>query len=294
LQNLGIEYEIRYTECPGHAIDLAEEAAHDGFDVVVAVGGDGTVNEVLNGLMRAAQHAGTESAMGVISVGRGNDFAFGANVPLSLEDACSALAGGKKKWIDIGYVEGGDYPEGRYFGNGIGIGFDAVVGFEALKLKFLSGFPSYIVAALKTISLYFTAPTLSMEYNGTTITQPTLMISVMNGRRMGGGFMMAPESTIDDGLFDLCIAGQVSRAGIFGLIPRFMKGTQAGHPAIRTARTDRVAITAVKGNLPARGQRTCALPVKGWWRILPKAWVIVTQSSAAMMLAHWRSSTIRG
>jgi diacylglycerol kinase (ATP) len=128
--------------------------------VVVAVGGDGTANEVLNGLVRARQAGCGSAALGLIPVGRGNDFAYGVGIGGGLEVAFQGLAGGQSRWIDVGLVVGGDYPHGRYFGNGVGIGFDAVVGFEALKLKRLHGFPSYIVAALKTIFLYFNAPTV--------------------------------------------------------------------------------------------------------------------------------------
>ena len=88
--------------------------------------------------------------MGILSVGRGNDFAFGVGVPRDLEAGCRTLAQNNRRTIDVGWVVGGLYPQGRYFGNGVGIGFDAVVGFEALKMKWLHGFPSYIVAALKT------------------------------------------------------------------------------------------------------------------------------------------------
>ena len=273
LHELELDFEICHTESPGHAIKLAEQACADGFDIVASVGGDGTANEVLNGLMLAAQRGIKPSALGFISVGRGNDFAFGAGIPHDPGTACRILAEGHRKWIDVGFVQGGDYPDGRYFGNGIGIGFDAVVGFEALKLRYLQGFPSYIVAALKTISLYFNAPELRIEFDGTTLTQPSLMVSVMNGRRMGGGFMMAPEGLLNDGLFDLCIAGQVSRATIFGLIPRFMKGTQAGHPAIRIARSAQVSITALQGSLPAHadGETLCTAGKRLEARILPSA-----------------------
>ena len=271
LRTLGLDFVMRRTECPGHAIDLAEQTALDGCDVVVSVGGDGTANEVLNGLARARLNGGGTAAMGVISVGRGNDFAYGAGAPRELEAACQALLSGQRRWIDVGFVQGGDYPQGRYFGNGVGIGFDAVVGFEALKLKRLHGFPSYIVAALKTIFLYFHAPTLRIEFGDQAITQPSLLVSVMNGRRMGGGFLMAPEGLMDDGLFDLCIAGQVSRPAVFGLIPRFMQGSQAGHPAIRTARTDKLTVTAVKGSIPAHadGETLCTAGQRLDLKILP-------------------------
>ncbi len=259
LRELGLSFEMVRTTAPGHAIRLAECASLEGYDVVVAVGGDGTASEVLNGLVQARISGVGRAALGLIPVGRGNDFAFGAGVPTGLETAVQALAGGQRRWIDVGFVKGGDYPAGRYFGNGVGIGFDAVVGFEALKLKRLHGFPSYIFAALKTIFLYFNAPTVRIEIDGQELVIPALMVSIMNGRRMGGGFFMAPEGQPDDGLFDLCIASQISRTGIFMLIPRFLKGSQAGHPAIIMKRARQVSITAVQGSLPAHadGETLC-------------------------------------
>jgi diacylglycerol kinase (ATP) len=259
LRELGLHFEMARTSAPGDAIRMAEQASMDGCDVVVAVGGDGTANEVLNGLVRARQAGCGSAALGLIPVGRGNDFAYGVGIGGGLEVAFQALAGVQSRWIDVGFVRGGDYPHGRYFGNGVGIGFDAVVGFEALKLKRLHGFPSYIVAALKTIFLYFNAPTVRIEYDGQALVLPALMVSIMNGRRMGGGFFMAPEGQPDDGLFDLCIARQVSRMGIFELIPRFMKGTQAGHPAIQMLRACQVRVTALQGTLPAHadGETLC-------------------------------------
>lgn len=259
LRGHGLEYDLVRTERPWQAADLAQEAAATGYGVVVAVGGDGTANEVLNGLMRAKEAGLGSPAMGVLSVGRGNDFAYGMGIPLDLEGGCQALAEGHQRMIDVGRVAGGLYPEGRFFGNGVGIGFDAVVGFEALKLTWLHGFPSYLVAVLKTVFLYYKAPLTTMEYNGQSLTQPSLMISVMNGQRMGGGFMMAPEGQPDDGLFDLCIAREVSRAGIFGLIPHFMRGTQATQEPIRTVRAQRLTVTAVEGVLPAHadGETLC-------------------------------------
>jgi YegS/Rv2252/BmrU family lipid kinase len=275
-------FEIQRTTHVGHAIQLAEQAAAAGTDVVVAVGGDGTANEVVNGLMRARQSKPNGPALGVISVGRGNDFAYGVHtlgpgLPATLEAACQGLIDGQPQWIDVGFVKGGDYPDGRFFGNGVGVGFDAVVGFVALKLKRLSGFPSYIVAALKTMFLYFKPPTVRIEFDGESITLPALMVSTMNGRRLGGGFMMAPEGHINDGVFDVCIAGKVSRPAMLGLIVRFMKGTQAQHPAIRMVRADRIKITAVEGSLPAHadGETLCEAGQELELSIVPRALQVI-------------------
>jgi diacylglycerol kinase (ATP) len=276
-----LEYDLVRTERPWHAADLAQEAVAAGYERVVAVGGDGTANEVLNGLMRAKEAGLGSCTMGVLCVGRGNDFAYGMGIPLDLEAGCQALAQGHRRTIDVGRVAGGLYPDGRFFGNGVGIGFDAVVGFEALKMTWLHGFPSYLMAVLKTVFLYYKAPRTTIEYNGQTITQPSLMISVMNGQRMGGGFMMAPEGQPDDGLFDLCIAREVSRAGIFGLIPHFMRGTQATQESIRTGRAQRIAVTAVEGVLPAHadGETLCTDGQRLELELLPRQLAIISARS---------------
>jgi len=259
LSEYNLDFDLVRTERPWHAAELAQETAATGYDVAVAAGGDGTANEVLNGLMQARQAGLKKCAMGILCVGRGNDFAYGMGIPADLEAGCRALAQNHRRTVDVGRVSGGLYPEGRYFGNGVGIGFDAVVGFEAVKMTHLTGFPSYIVAVLKTVSLYYKAPLAKIEYDGQTITQPFLMISIMNGQRMGGGFFMAPEGKPDDGLFDLCIAREVSRLRLFGLIPHFMQGTQAGQEPVTMARARRVVITAVEGVLPAHadGETLC-------------------------------------
>lgn len=277
-----LSFDTQYTERPWHAAELGRRASGDGIDIVVAVGGDGTTNEVLNGLMQAKLAGEGSAALGVLCLGRGNDFAFSAGIPQSLEAGCKCLSEDRRCAIDVGRVEGDQLPAGRFFANGLGIGFDAVVGFEAAKLKHLRGFLGYLVAALKTIFLYFRAPLTRIEYGEQTIEQRSLMISVMNGRRLGGGFMMAPEAEIDDGLFDLIIAREVSRARIFALMLRFMKGTQAGQPDIRTDRTQRITVTATDGVLPAHadGETLCEEGNRLTMEILPRQIEVLSQPPA--------------
>lgn len=268
LQGYGLRFDLVRTERPWHAAELAQQAARDGYDVVVAAGGDGTANEVLNGLMLAKEEGHGGVAMNVISVGRGNDLAFGMVMPKGVEAGCRVLAQGHRHLVDVGRLHApsyggpqypGLYAHGRYFGNGVGIGFDAVVGFEALKLTWLTGFPSYIVAVLKTVFLYYRAPLLRIEHDADTTTQPCLMVSTMNGQRLGGGFMMAPQGDPSDGWLDCCIVRQVSRARVFGLIPYFMKGTQATQPEIKMVRARRIVVTAEQGVIPAHidGETVC-------------------------------------
>lgn len=257
LRSAGLDFDLVLTERPWHAAELAQAAAADGYAVVVAAGGDGTANEVVNGLM--AVEPENRPVMAVLCVGRGNDMAYGMNIPTHLEPGLKTLLQGHQQLVDVGRVTGGLYPQGRYFGNGVGIGFDAVVGFVAKEMTLLRGFISYLVAALETMFLYYKAPDVRIEFDGQVLTMPALMVSVMNGQRMGGGFMMAPEAKNDDGQFDLCIARQVSRPNILRLMLRFMKGTQASDPAITAARTAQLRVTAVKGVLPAHtdGETLC-------------------------------------
>lgn len=283
LSSSGVEYQLEQTERPWHAAELARHAALDGFDVVVAAGGDGTVNEVINGLMQARAQGHGDTRMGLIPIGRGNDFAYGAGIPQDLPSACRVLTEGFSRRIDVGYVVGGLYPQGRYFGNGVGVGFDAVVGFEAAKLKQLTGFVAYFVAAMRTIFLFHQGPTLQLELGGENLSGQMLMVSVMNGRRMGGGFMMAPDGLIEDGMFDVCIAHQVNRARILQLIAHFIKGTQGSQPEIHFARTPLLHIKAVKGSIPAHadGETLCTEGQELRLEILPAALEMICQRQEA-------------
>ena len=248
----GLDFTLLQSERPGQVLELARQGASQGYDVIVAAGGDGTVNEVLNGLMQARQEGAGSPVLGVLCVGRGNDFGGSVGIPADLERACQALAEGRTRRIDIGRVAGGIFPNGRYFANCVGVGFDAIATIEVGKLPRWGGFLSFLTAVLKTVFLYNRAPLAKIEFGDRTLTQRSLMISIMNGRRLGGGFIMAPDSQPDDGFFDLCIAEQMSSFQVLRLIPYFFKGTQATQPAIKTGRAARISITAQDGPLPAQ------------------------------------------
>jgi diacylglycerol kinase (ATP) len=252
LKEHSLDYDLVRTEGPGHATRLADMAIRDGVELVVAAGGDGTLNEVVNGLMRSALPVDRRPLLGVLCAGRGNDFSGSLGIPEQLDQACELLRSRSTRLLDVGMVTGGIVPEGRYFINCVGVGFDSVATIEAAKLPRWGGFMSFLVAILKTIFLYNHAPLASIEFNGTTIEQRSLMISMMNGRRLGGNFLMAPNSKPDDGLLDLCIAEQMNSFQILRLVPHFIKGTQATQKTIKTGQTARIRITARDGPLPAQ------------------------------------------
>jgi YegS/Rv2252/BmrU family lipid kinase len=248
----GVSFDLQRTERPEHGIELTRQAVKEGYQVIVAAGGDGTVNEVINGLMQSKLEGMPIPALGVLSVGRGNDFAGSMGIPTDLPGGFQAIVTGNRRCIDVGRVTGGKYPQGRYFGNCVGVGFDAITTIEVHKLPRWGGFLGFLVAVLKTVFLYNKAPMATTVYDDKTLTQRSLLISIMNGRRLGGGFLMAPASEPDDGLFDLCIAEQMSSFAVIKMIPHFTRGDQATQPTIKTGRAAKISITAQDGPLPAQ------------------------------------------
>jgi YegS/Rv2252/BmrU family lipid kinase len=276
-----LDFDLALTQQPWDAAALAQKSIQAGFDVVVAVGGDGTVNEVINGIMLANHGSQNSVSLGVLPIGGGNDFAYGAGIPLDFDQSIQTLIEGQSYKTDIGRLTGGFYPEGRYFCNGIGIGFDAVVSFIASKLG-LRGFLGYFIAMLQTIYRYFKAPLLKIEYDDQTVTQRALMVSVMNGKRMGGGFLLAPQGQMGDGKFDILIADDLPPSRIFPLIPRFLKGTQYGHPAIHNGYARKVTVAAVEGVIPAHadGEPICTECSRLTLEIIPGAINLILPKSA--------------
>lgn len=249
------EFGWAETSRPGEAIQLAARARKEGYEIVVAAGGDGTAQEVLNGLVNGSRDDQVCGTLGLIPVGSGNDFAWMMGVapgvrqtrgPQGIEEAIHKLFAGKTRVIDVGRVCD-EAQRCRYFGNGVGIGFDGIVNIESRKITWARGFLMYTLAVLRTVLLYFRAPRAALELDGRRVEQPLLMLSVANGRRYAGGFYVTPQAEADDGQFDLCIVDQVSRLQILKLIPRFMNGTQAGDPHIKMTRARRVVVQCDQG-----------------------------------------------
>ena len=282
LRKYSIDYKLVLTERPWHAAELAEQGARDGYEKVIIASGDGTANEVLNGLMRARLAGFEKTAMGQIAVGTGNDFAYGMGIPGGVDAGCKILAENYRRRVDVGVVKGGDYPEGRYFGNGVGIGFDAATGFVAAKIRWTRGLLLYLIAAIETIFIYYKAPSVKLSYDDQVMDISPLMISIMNGRRMGGGFFFAPNGDPSDSHFDLCIARTASQLRIFGLIPYFMKGTQATQKEVTMAQARKVKVTAVQGTLPVHcdGETVCYEGKELTIELLPAQIEFITQNPA--------------
>ncbi|MDR0400198.1 MAG: diacylglycerol kinase family lipid kinase [Treponema sp.] len=258
LKERRVEYEILLTRGPGHAQEIAEKAP--ARSIVVAAGGDGTSNEVANGLLSRKGPAGEPPILGLIPVGRGNDFACSAGVPEDLDRALEILTRKEISPLDAGRVTGGYFPEGRYFINGVGIGFDTKVGFEAAKMKSVHSALAYALGALITTARFEASPLLEIEYDGKTAAFPAIIVSVVNGRRMGGMFYMGPRAVLDDGLFDLCaIRHPASRRRLIQIVLRYPKGTQGECPETLMDRGAHFRIRALQGGMAAHcdGETVC-------------------------------------
>lgn len=242
LKEAGLDFDLVRTQRRGHGIELAEQAVKDGFEIVVAVGGDGTTNEVVNGLM-AARKGKVAGTLGLIPTGSASDFMGNVGIPKSLDEACHLLAKSQTRIVDLGVIT---IPGGkrRYFDNQLGIGFDAVVTVEAQKFRWLRGMALYFPVVLKTIFLTNKATNVTLEYDGKKIEFPTLQISVANGSREGGGFYLAPDAQLDDGYFDICVVRKIGKLQMLRLIPSFMNGTHVKHEATTMLRAKKVTITS--------------------------------------------------
>jgi YegS/Rv2252/BmrU family lipid kinase len=258
LSGKGQDFEICLTKGPGDALEIVKNCPPE--DVVVAAGGDGTCNEVVNGLLRRQKDPAEPPLFGLLPVGRGNDFSSSAGIPGSLEGALEILLQKKARPLDAGFVRGGFFPQGRYFINGIGIGFDAKVGFEAAKMKHVHSSLAYALGAVITIARYEPSPLLNIRYDDQEMTVPAAIVSIMNGRRMGGIFYMGPNAVLDDGALDICtIRHPATRLRLIQLVLRYPKGAQGECEETHMGRGSNFHLTAIEGGMAAHcdGETVC-------------------------------------
>lgn len=229
------------TVYPGHAVELARRAGEQGYQRVIALGGDGTVHEVINGLMGVSRRK--RPALGIVPLGSGNDFAQSIGIPQKPENALRVALGSKMKDMDLGLVTDG---KGRqeYFNNTLGIGFDAVVNIRTRKIPFLRGFIMYLVAVIQTIMLNFDPLQLRVKTETETWDMSTLMLTACNGQREGGGFRVAPEARTDDGTLDYATVCRVSRLMMLRLVPEVMNGTHGKFKQVRMGRFKKMSLTS--------------------------------------------------
>ena len=215
------------TSGPGHATALAR-AAKDS-ELIIAVGGDGTVREIVCGLMSATgplDHLTTRPLLAVIPVGSCNDLPKNVGIPSDVIEACRVAKDGRARPVDVIRVEMSDNgnTQQTYFANAAGFGFDAMVTTEAQKSKRLRGMLLYLVAIIRTLS-HLECPLVRIRAGDFSAEQRVLMVAAANGQYYGGGLKVAPEAKPDDGLIEVCIGWEMGWWSTLKKLPRFVAGT---------------------------------------------------------------------
>jgi diacylglycerol kinase (ATP) len=218
------------TVYPTHAVELARQAAEQGYEIVIAAGGDGTVHEVVNGLMQVPPEK--RPLLGVIPIGSGNDFSSAIGVDPRPELALRRIFNAEPKRIDIGRLRD-SLGRDEYWVNAVGIGFDTIVTIRSRKITLLRGFLIYLVAVIQTILLNHEAPHMQIKTDREDWEQDMLLFVMCNGGREGGGFNVSPLARPDDGVFHYAGIQRVSRPMMFRLLPEVMKGTHGHFKQVR-------------------------------------------------------------
>ena len=229
-RDAGMRIEVLVTPAPAEAARLAAEASDDGYATVIAAGGDGTANEIANGLV------GTTTALGLYPLGTGNDLARGLGYPRRLRDVPAFLAKARRRVIDVGELNG------RVFVNAAGVGIDGVVA-EGVKgsSRYVGSTLGYFAGALGAIALY-KALSMRITVDGESREGRHLIVVASNGRYFGGGMQPAPKSALDDGWLDLTIATELGKLATLGALARLYRGTHHNGTTIQAIRARTVDI----------------------------------------------------
>ena len=226
------------TAGPAHARELAARAAQEGYQRVVAVGGDGTVHEVINGLMDAGPQLAGGVRVGVVPAGSGNDFARNLGLPSDPGEAARLLARGEAHPIDVGRVND------RHFANLAGVGFDAEVAAWANRVpKFIPGTFTYLAGVLALLARYRNAE-VSLELDGRPLQGRAFLVAVGNGPRYAGGMAICPGAVMNDGRLRVVLCGDLQRGEILRLLPTIYQGRHVGHPKVQTFDVRRLSLHA--------------------------------------------------
>jgi diacylglycerol kinase (ATP) len=229
------------TVYPGHGIELAKQAGEQGYDMVIAMGGDGTVHEVVNGLMKLP--AEKRPILGVVPVGTGNDFGHALNIAQQPTIALTRALEGESSTVDLCMMTD-EHGRTEYFDNTLGIGFGAMVTIRSHKIPILRGFLIYLIAVIQTIILDHVPITMHIQADEQEWQQKVKYLVVCNGPREGGGFLVAPDAKVGDGMMNYVMITDVSRPMMFRILPEVMKGTHGRFKQIRMGVCKNFSLTA--------------------------------------------------
>ena len=235
------DFEIELTRHTGHAIDLAHDAAQNGYKTIIAVGGDGTASEVAAGIMKS--HKNNEVKFGIIPEGGGNDFCRNFNLSSNLEKCLKQLHSGKIIKANVAKIED------HYVLNSLGIGFDAQAAVYANKIKWLNGLPRYMLAVFMAMLKFRNFKLRLIIDDKKEIKGKFLLLAVGNGRFAGGGFQLTPNALVDDNFLDLMLAENVTFMRLFRVLPKALEGSHEAEPEVSFHRCQKLEVFS-ETNLP--------------------------------------------
>ncbi|MBI4988364.1 MAG: diacylglycerol kinase family lipid kinase [Rhodocyclales bacterium] len=266
LRRHGIDFDFAISEHPGHAVDLARAAVEGGCRHLLAVGGDGTVNECANGIFRQHDVPTAEVTLGVMPIGTGNDWARTHRIPKDYAAVAALMASGASRLQDVGVATFADGSV-RHFINVAGLGFDAHV-VEALPDRTL-GPMAYLVGLAKGL-LNYRAVSLGLTFAERKIDTRAFVLFFAIGRYCGSGMNVAPLAEVDDGLFDITLIQDLSRWEVLKSLRRLFDGTLLTHPKVLALREAEGAVeSATAQPVEADGELIGHAPVR--FSILPRA-----------------------
>jgi YegS/Rv2252/BmrU family lipid kinase len=230
LNRLKFDHDFRFTERPEHAKDLAKEAIAEGFEIVVAVGGDGSINEIASALL------GTDAVLGIVPAGSGNGLAMHLGYGRDIDEAVKKLNTAEERLIDVGLMNG------QPFINLAGVGFDGLVS-NLMKESEWRGFIPYFLKSVEA-GLKYTPRECTIELDDKVLTEKCFIISVANGPMWGYNFQIAPDARLDDGFFEVVILKDVPKWQYFALVPSTLNGKIYEAEFVEHFTTRRVKISA--------------------------------------------------
>jgi len=266
---LGLAGDSLLSERPGHITELAAEAAAGGAELIVAVGGDGTVNETVNGLMRAA----TGAELAVVAIGTGMDFVRTYGIPTRFDDAVRTAFEGTTRTIDVGRVSyrtwAGEEAE-RFLANVGSVGMSAAVAQRANGMSKMLGGRTTFFYALVRVFFEWRNTVVDVELDGERHSARLHDVIVANGQYHGGAMWLAPGAQPDDGLFDVLTIGDVNKLDFITTAPKLYRGTHLSHPKIDLVRARVVSVDA-RERLPIEldGEQVGTTPAR--FEIVPRA-----------------------
>lgn len=270
LSDAGLSFDHEFTEGVGHGTDIAKEAVAKGYELVIAVGGDGTVNEVVNGLVDEGGKG--RATLGIISMGTGGDAARSLGIPRDYPQACRLLAHPGGRVIDLGAVE---YAVGRervqrLFFNTAGLGFDAAVVERQKDFPgIFKGTLPYVICLLLTMGGYHNKK-VTLDIEGAKEEHRVFLVVVNNGRYFGGGMKVAPNADVCDGLLDVIVIGDVSKPKFLWNFPKVYRGTHITHPKISARWAKSIEVDSIERVLlQLDGELVGEAPARFW--VLPAA-----------------------